>query len=112
MSDDGREPDYRYTLANERTMLAWTRTALGLLAGGIAIEQLVPVFSVPWARSAIALVCVLLAIFVTVRGYRRWRAVDRAMRHNAPLPHNTGFTVLTVVITVIAILVGVLVFLG
>ena len=33
-ADDGEEPDYRFTLANERTFLAWVRTALGLLAGG------------------------------------------------------------------------------
>lgn len=42
----------------------------------------------------------------------RWRAVDRAMRQGAPLPHNTAFTVLTTAITLIAVLVGVLVFLG
>ena len=40
-ADDGDEPDYRFTLANERTFLAWVRTALGLLAGGVAVRQLV-----------------------------------------------------------------------
>lgn len=110
MSDDGEEPDYRYTLANERTMLAWVRTALGLLAGAVAIDQLGRGFSVPWARTAIAVVCVLLAIFVVARGFRRWRAVDRAMRRGAPLPHNTSFTVVVAAITLIAVLVGVLLF--
>lgn len=112
MSDDGEEPDYRYTLANERTMLAWIRTALGLLAGGVAVDQLARGFTVPWARTAIALVCVLLAIFVVVRGYRRWRAVDRAMRRGVPLPHNASFTVVTTAITLVAVLVGVLLFIG
>lgn len=112
VSDDGEEPDYRFTLANERTMLAWIRTALGLLAGGIAIEQLVPEFSVAWARTLIALVCALLAIFVVLRGYRRWRAVDRAMRQGSPLPRNSAFGVLVTAITLIAVLVTVLIFVG
>jgi putative membrane protein len=112
VSDDGDEPDYRYTLANERTLLAWIRTAIGLLAGGIAIEQLAPRFAVGWARTAIALVCVLLALFVLLRSYARWRAVDGAMRAGAPLPRNTTFAVLTSVLAIIAVLVGVLLLLG
>ena len=44
------EPDYRFTLANERTFLAWIRTSLALLGGGIALLQFVPRFSVPVAR--------------------------------------------------------------
>jgi uncharacterized membrane protein YidH (DUF202 family) len=36
------EPDYRFTLANERTFLAWQRTALGLLAAAVAVVHLVP----------------------------------------------------------------------
>ena len=43
-TSDGVEPDYRFTLANERTFLAWIRTALGLLAGGVAVRQLVQPF--------------------------------------------------------------------
>ena len=42
-----QEPDYRFTLANERTFLAWIRTALALIAGGVAVVQLVPAFGVP-----------------------------------------------------------------
>ena len=33
--EEGEEPDYRFTLANERTFLAWLRTALALIAGGV-----------------------------------------------------------------------------
>lgn len=110
--DEEKEPDYRFTLANERTMLAWIRTALGLLAGAVAIEQVVPHFSVPWARTTISLGCVLLSIFVASRAYLRWRAVDRAMRRGAPLPRNTTVTVLTSAIALIALLVGVLLIFG
>lgn len=110
--EEETEPDYRFTLANERTMLAWIRTSLGLLAGAVAIHQVVPHFSYPWARTVIALGCVLLAIFVASRAYLRWRVVDRAMRRGAPLPRNTTVTVLTAAITIIAALVGVLLFFG
>ncbi|NNA69385.1 DUF202 domain-containing protein [Pseudomonas gessardii] len=37
---DGCEPDPRFTLANERTFLAWIRTAIALLASGIALDAL------------------------------------------------------------------------
>lgn len=112
MTDDGEEPDYRYTLANERTLLAWVRTALGLLAGGVAVHQLVPAFGVGWARTAIAVACVVLAVFVLARGLARWRAVDAAMRAGAPLPRNTSVTVLVTVTVLIALLVGVLTVIG
>jgi len=43
------EPDYRFTLANERTFLAWQRTALGLLAAAVAVVHLVPDLTIPGA---------------------------------------------------------------
>jgi hypothetical protein len=36
---DEQEPDYRFTFANERTFLAWIRTALALIAGGVAVAS-------------------------------------------------------------------------
>jgi putative membrane protein len=56
-----REPDYRFTLANERTFLAWIRTALGLVAGGIAVGQLYAVGAAPIVHTAIGAVCAVLA---------------------------------------------------
>jgi putative membrane protein len=38
----GEAPDYRFSLANERTFLAWIRTSLGFLAGGVGLDQLAP----------------------------------------------------------------------
>ena len=38
--DEGAEPDARYSLANERTFLAWIRTALAVLAAGVALDAL------------------------------------------------------------------------
>ncbi|MBM4509720.1 DUF202 domain-containing protein, partial [Rhodococcus hoagii] len=31
----GEDPDPRFTLANERTYLAWVRTGLGLIAAAV-----------------------------------------------------------------------------
>jgi putative membrane protein len=82
---NGVEPDYRYTLANERTFLAYTRTALGLDAAGLALDQ----FFRPTGthlRTALAAGVILLAIGVMGLGYTRWRQTERAMRIGAPLP--------------------------
>src|SRR5690606_969632 len=49
------EPDARFTFANERTFLAWNRTALAMVIGGVAIVQLLPPFSgLPWGRHLLA----------------------------------------------------------
>src|SRR5699024_2464749 len=77
------EPDYRFTLANERTFLAWIRTSLGLIAGGVVVHQLFePLATAP--RRIIAIGCVVLAIAVAAGAYFHWRSVQRAMRRDAP----------------------------
>ena len=89
---DGRsedfEPDYRFTLANERTFLAWQRTALGLLAAAVALVQLVPELAVPGARHVLGAVLAALAIATAGAGLLRWRRVDAAMRRGLPLPRH------------------------
>ncbi|MDQ2708098.1 MAG: DUF202 domain-containing protein [Actinomycetota bacterium] len=82
------EPDYRFTLANERTFLAWQRTALGLLAGSVAIVQLVPELGVPAARHVIGGFLAALALVTAGAGVYRWNRVDQAMRRGLPLPRN------------------------
>jgi len=82
----GTEPDYRFSLANERTFLAWIRTALALLAGGIAVVQVVPTFSIGWARHALGIALILLAIVIAATSYARWERRERAMRNAEPLP--------------------------
>jgi putative membrane protein len=82
------EPDYRFTLANERTFLAWQRTALGLLAAAVAVVQLVPELSIAGARHVLGILLALLAILTAGMGILRWRQVDRAMRRDLPLPRH------------------------
>ncbi|VTN49163.1 inner membrane protein [Klebsiella pneumoniae] len=50
----GEAPDYRFSLANERTFLAWIRTALGFLAAGVGLDQLAPDFATPLIREILA----------------------------------------------------------
>ncbi|WP_410572022.1 YidH family protein [Amycolatopsis sp. cmx-4-61] len=88
----GTEPDYRFTLANERTFLAWLRTALGLFAGGVAVHQLVP--SPAAASTVLAGLCVALSAVLAATAYPRWRRVQIAMRAGEPLPRSWMILVL------------------
>ena len=82
----GSEPDPRFTLANERTFLAWIRTALALVAGGIGLEAFVPRLAVPGLRQVLAVCLVLLGSAVSASAWTRWVRTQRAMRLGAPLP--------------------------
>jgi putative membrane protein len=98
------EPDYRFTLANERTFLAWERTSLGLLAAAVAIVQFVPQFGIPGARHLFGGFLMILALLSAGFGLRRWRQVNRAMRRREPLPPNTAPMVLGLGLVVLAVL--------
>lgn len=81
----GREPDPRFTLANERTFLAWIRTAMALIGGGLAAGQLLD-FDSRGARLAVALPPIALGLMLALTSYRRWEANERALRLGEPLP--------------------------
>jgi inner membrane protein YidH len=71
------EPDVRFLLANERTLLAWIRTALTLLAAGVALIHFGG-SSLPQASFGIT--AILLGGLMAAVGYGRFRAADRAIR--------------------------------
>ncbi len=79
----GREPDYRFTLANERTFLAWVRTSLALAAGGLGAISLLPDF---YGSEALGIVLLALSFATASTSYRRWALNETAMRTDAPLP--------------------------
>ena len=98
------EPDYRFTLANERTFLAWQRTSLGLLAAAVALVQLVPELAVPGARRLLGVGLAVLAIGTSGMGLLRWQQADRAMRHGDPLPHHPSPAFLAVGLLVVGLI--------
>ena len=86
----GHEPDARYTFANERTFLAWIRTALALVAAGLAVIQLLPPFhGIRWGRHAIGIPLIVLGALIAVLSYRDWMANQRAMRRDKTGSRNT-----------------------
>ncbi|MFD0364485.1 YidH family protein [Nocardia sp. GCM10030253] len=103
-SDGEEELDYRFTLANERTFLAWIRTSLGLLAGGVAVHTLVQPFHLSGLRRALALSCILLAVIVAIGAYSHWRRVGAAMRRGDPLPATVMVPILSAGIALVSVL--------
>ena len=82
----GTEPDPRFTLANERTFLAWIRTSLALLAGGIAVEAFTTdVFPEP-IRRGLSVLLLLLGMLLSAGSAVRWLRVEASLRSNRPLP--------------------------
>ena len=77
-------PDSRFTLANERTFLAWNRTAMALIGGGLAVEQFLKAGRA--ARLALALPLILLGAGLSLASYSRWRANEQAMEREEGLP--------------------------
>lgn len=100
---EGTTPDYRFSLANERTFLAWLRTALALVAGGIAVDQFLT--DMRWGvRAAIALVLLVAGALCAVRAVNHWVQAERAMRRGEDLPESR-FPAVLAVCTVLASLI-------
>ena len=99
------EPDVRFTLANERTFLAWNRTALALVVAGLGIVQLLPPFpGVPWGRHVLGVPLIVLGAAVSVTAYREWRRNQTALRRSEPMPQSVLPRILVLTITGVAAL--------
>jgi putative membrane protein len=108
--DDGIEPDPRFTFANERTFLAWSRTALALVVAGLGIVQLLPPFpGVPWGRHVLGVPLIVFGAIVALTAYREWTRSQRAMRHGQPLPRSVMPMVMAVIIGAMAVVSAVVV---
>jgi putative membrane protein len=105
----GVEPDARFTFANERTFLAWIRTALALVAAGLAIVQLLPPFhGIRWGRHAIGIPLILLGAVIAVFSYIEWDANQRALRRGDPPRHSRLPRLLAVIVGLVALAAAVL----
>jgi putative membrane protein len=98
------ELDYRFTFANERTFLAWQRTALGLLAAAVALVQLVPELAIPGSRRVLGVGLAALATVTSGMGLLRWQQADRAMRRGDPLPRHPSPAYLAVGLCLVGII--------
>jgi putative membrane protein len=107
-SPEEHEPDVRFTYANERTFLAWNRTALALIATGVAATQLLPSFHVTEGRRILGLPLVALGGVVAATSFWHWRANQRAMRRGEPLPRSPMPLVLAAGVIVVAVIAVVL----
>jgi inner membrane protein YidH len=104
----GTEPDARFTFANERTFLAWSRTALALVVAGLAIVQLLPPFPrVPVGRHLLGLPLIALGAVLAVTAYGEWVRNQHALRRGEPMPRSVLPWILAATVTLIAIIAAV-----
>lgn len=102
VSDD---VDPRYGLANERTFLAWVRTAVALIAGGVALDA-VDVGVDRGLRTVLAIVLISAGGAFAVVSWHRWRQVERAIARREPMPRlATGPVLAGLLLVVAAVLV-------
>lgn len=103
------DPDYRFTLANERTFLAWLRTALALLAASVALVHLVGNGEPTNGERGVGVALAVLGVVVIGLAMRRWRLVQLAMRRNLDLPRSNDPVLVGVAVLVIGVAVVVMV---
>ncbi|AFR51290.1 YidH family protein [Gordonia sp. KTR9] len=100
----GREPDARFSLANERTYLAWIRTSLALMAAGVALQA----FEIGGGSVAGVVASLLLlgtSIWLPVQAWWSWARTERQLRRERPLPAPHMTVPLSVLLAVIGSLV-------
>lgn len=107
------EPDARFTFANERTFLAWTRTALAFMLAGLGIVQLLPPFpGVPWGRHLLGVPLIVIGAVIAVVSYQQWLRSQRALRRGEPLPRSVLPRILAITITAMAIIAAIVLLLS
>ncbi|WP_405391750.1 DUF202 domain-containing protein [Streptomyces sp. NBC_01102] len=109
--EEGDTPDYRFSLANERTFLAWIRTALALIGGGFAVDQFLP--GLPWGvRAGLALGLLGAGVLCALRAVNHWVRCERAMRRGEDLPVSRFPALLSLAVAVVAVAMVVVVLFG
>lgn len=96
----GHDPDYRFSLANERTLLAWIRTALALMAGGLGALTILDDFT---GSEVLGIMLLVLSFVTSATAYRRWAVNERAMRLDEPLPPSRLPQIITTGVAVVGV---------
>jgi putative membrane protein len=102
----GHDPDPRFSLANERTFLAWIRTALALVASGAAVDAL-PLPLPDTVQHLLAGVLALAGLLTAGAAWRGWARTERAMREGSSLPSNPAMLIVLVAVAVAAVVLGI-----
>ena len=98
-----QEPDPRFTLANERTFLAWNRTALGAMVAGMAISHLFDDSLTDDSTRVAGLALIVLSACLSVLSFIHWRRCQLAMRRSAPMPSTIAMPLLAAVTGIVAL---------
>ncbi len=101
----GKDPDYRFTLANERTFLAWIRTALALAAGGLAAVTILEDFP---GEEVLGIGLLALSFLTAASSYRRWALNEQAIRLDQPLPPSRLPMLIAIGVAIVAIVSAIL----
>jgi putative membrane protein len=110
--DSRQEVDYRFLLANERTFLAWMRTALALVAGGVALDQFVVVAGARDLVAFLGVFAITLGAIVAVLGIVQWRRADQAMRNGTRMNSSLTLMIIGAMLAVFALAIALLLTLG
>ncbi|MEV6686428.1 YidH family protein [Streptomyces sp. NPDC051578] len=111
LKEEGETPDYRFSLANERTFLAWIRTALALVGGGFAVDQFLP--DLRWGvRVGMSFALLAVGAACALRAVNHWMRCERAMRRGEDLPVSRFPVVLGLGVGLVALAMVVVVLLG
>ena len=108
---EGSTPDYRFSLANERTFLAWLRTAMALIGGGFAVDQFLPDLRWGW-RVGLALALLAAGVLCSLRAVNHWVRCEVAMRKGEDLPVSRFPALLSIAVAIVAIAMVVVVLVG
>lgn len=101
----GSDPDPRFSLANQRTLLAWVRTALAFVLASAVVDT-APVDIPPILRLIATLVLSAAGTSAALLGWRSWRRSERALRRGEPLPSpGAAGAVLAIAVAATAIVV-------
>jgi putative membrane protein len=105
---EDREPDVRFSLANERTFLAWARTCLAMVATGLVLARVLGDSGDDALIVASGIALIVLGASLGLLSYRNYRRNDAAIRTSAPLDRSALPLVLVVTIAVASIVAIVL----